>query len=191
MAALADRVALAAPGYPCYRHILNVLGVSPVSLEAGPAERYQPTPELLRAATHHLDAKKKIDDRLAPSRAAKTGEERLDAFVMAWAGYIPEIYGMAKALMAMADTDEAAAETWNTRMQDMREGCLAAVQALDREGQLHPGLAPDAATDLLWTLLSVRNWEQLTQSCGWSQADYLQGMRSLTRRLLTAPRSEI
>ncbi|RED51996.1 pyridoxal phosphate-dependent aminotransferase [Aestuariispira insulae] len=45
-----DRVALAAPGYPCYRHILNVLGVEPVSLETGPAERYQPTPALLEKA---------------------------------------------------------------------------------------------------------------------------------------------
>ena len=45
-----DRVALAAPGYPCYRHILNVLGVEPVSLESGPEDRYQPTPALLEKA---------------------------------------------------------------------------------------------------------------------------------------------
>ena len=45
-----DRVALAAPGYPCYRHILNVLGVEPVSLETGPEDRYQPTPALLEKA---------------------------------------------------------------------------------------------------------------------------------------------
>lgn len=45
-----DRVALAAPGYPCYRHILTGLGIEPVLLETGPAERYQPTPELLERA---------------------------------------------------------------------------------------------------------------------------------------------
>jgi len=45
-----DRVALAAPGYPCYRHILNALNITPVSLPAGPEERYQPTPELLDKA---------------------------------------------------------------------------------------------------------------------------------------------
>ncbi|MFZ7091659.1 hypothetical protein [Primorskyibacter sp. 2E233] len=26
---------------------------------------------------------------------------------------------------------------------------------------------------MLWTLLSVRQWEQLRHQCGWTQADYL------------------
>ena len=45
-----DRVALAAPGYPAYRNILSALGVEPVLLETSPAERFQPTPDLLTAA---------------------------------------------------------------------------------------------------------------------------------------------
>lgn len=45
-----DRVALVAPGYPCYRHILKLLGVEAVVIESGPAERFQPTPELLQKA---------------------------------------------------------------------------------------------------------------------------------------------
>jgi aspartate/methionine/tyrosine aminotransferase len=42
-----DRVALASPGYPAYRNILTALGLEPVELAVGPAERFQPTPELL------------------------------------------------------------------------------------------------------------------------------------------------
>ena len=45
-----ERVALAAPGYPCYRHILRALDLEPVEIETGPEHRYQPTPELLDAA---------------------------------------------------------------------------------------------------------------------------------------------
>jgi len=45
-----DRVALAAPGYPAYRNILEALGLEPVILEADLAHRFQPTPELLEAA---------------------------------------------------------------------------------------------------------------------------------------------
>lgn len=45
-----DRVALAAPGYPCYRNILAALGVEPVSLPTSAADRFQPTPELLDQA---------------------------------------------------------------------------------------------------------------------------------------------
>ena len=38
-----DRVALAAPGYPAYRHILTSLGVVPELIEVDSASRYQPT----------------------------------------------------------------------------------------------------------------------------------------------------
>ncbi len=45
-----DRVALASPGYPAYRNILQTLGLEPVLVPCGAAERFQPTPELLAAA---------------------------------------------------------------------------------------------------------------------------------------------
>jgi aspartate/methionine/tyrosine aminotransferase len=44
-----DRVALAAPGYPAYRHILSALGVSVDLIEVGADTRYQPTVAHLRA----------------------------------------------------------------------------------------------------------------------------------------------
>lgn len=45
-----DRVALASPGYPCYRNILSAFGVEPVTLLAEPKDRFQPTPALLDKA---------------------------------------------------------------------------------------------------------------------------------------------
>ena len=45
-----DRVALAAPGYPCYRNILSVLDIEPVLLATELADRFQPTPALLDRA---------------------------------------------------------------------------------------------------------------------------------------------
>ena len=50
-----ERVAIADPGYPCYRNILGALGLEPVRLEATLAARYQPTPELLDAAGQPLE----------------------------------------------------------------------------------------------------------------------------------------
>ncbi|HVO04804.1 MAG TPA: aminotransferase class I/II-fold pyridoxal phosphate-dependent enzyme [Candidatus Cybelea sp.] len=50
-----DRVALASPGYPCYRHILSVLGIEPVLVEAGEETKFQPTPELLEAKAGRID----------------------------------------------------------------------------------------------------------------------------------------
>lgn len=139
---------------------------------------------LLIAATHHLDRIKDSEARLAASRAATSGRARLEAFIEAWATYIPEIYGMAKAFLALEHKDAAAAEAWGQRMQDMWEGCEAAVQALARDGDLAEGFTEAEASDLLWTLLSVRNWELLTKTRGWSQARYLEVLQESARRLL-------
>ncbi|WP_415400703.1 TetR/AcrR family transcriptional regulator [Tateyamaria sp. SN3-11] len=135
--------------------------------------------DLLVAATRYQDGQNNIDRALAPSRSARSGTERLDAFVTAWGNYIPKIYGVARAILAVVDTDPEAAAAWDTRMADMREGCAAAVQALAEDGTLPPLTDPEQATDLLWTILSVRMWENLTQTCGWDQDCYLATIRGL------------
>ncbi|WP_423790955.1 pyridoxal phosphate-dependent aminotransferase [Mycobacterium ahvazicum] len=42
-----DRVALASPGYPCYRNILSALGCEVVEIPCGPQTRFQPTAQML------------------------------------------------------------------------------------------------------------------------------------------------
>ena len=128
--------------------------------------------ELLIATTRHIDSVKNVDARLAESRAATSGRERLEAFISAWGGYIPEIHGVSVALRSMYDNDAEAEEAWNDRMQAVRHGCVAAVAALAADKMLRPDLNVEIATDLLWTLLSVENWERLVRDCGWLQADY-------------------
>ncbi|MEH6525954.1 MAG: TetR/AcrR family transcriptional regulator [Sneathiella sp.] len=139
--------------------------------------------DLLIAATLYLDELKGSDDRLIPSRTAKSGIERLEAFVEGWANYIPEIFGIGKALIAMREEDEAAATAWDKRMRDMREGCEAAILALKKDRQLRPEFSPEEATDILWTLISLRNWEQMRIECGWSQEQYIRVMLATVRRL--------
>jgi aspartate/methionine/tyrosine aminotransferase len=50
-----DRVGLAEPGYPCYRHILAALGIVPVPLPVDGATNFQPTPAMIRAIDPPLD----------------------------------------------------------------------------------------------------------------------------------------
>jgi aspartate/methionine/tyrosine aminotransferase len=45
-----DRVAVASPGYPCYRNILSALGCQVVDLPCGADTRYQPTAAMLAEA---------------------------------------------------------------------------------------------------------------------------------------------
>lgn len=42
-----DRVAIASPGYPCYRNILSALGCEVVEIACGPETRFQPTAQML------------------------------------------------------------------------------------------------------------------------------------------------
>lgn len=143
--------------------------------------------DLLIATTRFIDEVEKVDDRLARSRAATTGRERLEAYIEAWGGYIPRIYGVGRAMMAMMDGDEEAHAAWNGRMMAMRHGCEAAINALARDGDLAPGLEPDSATDSLWTLLSVRNWEHLVQERGWSQGAYIAEVKRIARAAFVRP----
>ena len=139
--------------------------------------------ELLVATTRYLDEVNDVDALLAESRAAR-GTARLAAWVAVWGNYIPKIYGVAKALMAMQETDEEAAAAWADRMGAVRHGCAAAVRALAEEGRLTGDMGEEEATDFLWALLSVRGWEQLRFECGWSQEDYVTRMQGAVARCL-------
>lgn len=143
--------------------------------------------ELLIAATRHVDRTSDIQGRLQATRTAATGRDRLALWVAVWGNYIPTIWGVAKALLAMRDSDAEADAAWDDRMAAMREGCAAAVAQLAVDGALLPGLDQTRATDLLWTLLSVRNWELLTQDCRWSQEDYIDRMTDAALRALALP----
>ncbi|WP_253943845.1 pyridoxal phosphate-dependent aminotransferase [Nocardioides marmotae] len=48
-----DKVAMARPGYPCYRNVLAALGCEVVEIPTGPATRFQPTVE--QVATLHAE----------------------------------------------------------------------------------------------------------------------------------------
>ncbi|MEO1035891.1 MAG: TetR/AcrR family transcriptional regulator [Pseudomonadota bacterium] len=141
--------------------------------------------ELLIAATLYKGDLLDVDARLAPSRAATVGVERLDRYIEFWGDYIPEFYPVAKALMLAQDTDTAAAEAWRDRMRAMKEGCRAAIDALHADGTLSPDWSRPKATDALWAMLSVPAWEALTLDCGWSTKEYTRRMKSIARQSFT------
>tara|TARA_R110000787_G_scaffold60826_6_gene138059 strand:+ start:3097 stop:3681 length:585 start_codon:yes stop_codon:yes gene_type:complete len=167
----------------------DTVRVSDVAKEAGVTRQtlylyFRTRTELLIAVTLYVDELKSSDDRLAASRAAPSGVARLEAYIAAWTDYIPEIYGVARALMAM--NDEEATAAWRQRMQDMWEGCEAAIKALKADGKLNRDYGVKDASDLLWTLLSVRNWEHLRIDREWSQRKYIKHMQDVAQRLFVA-----
>ena len=145
---------------------------------------------LLIAATKYVDEVKDIDALLAPSRNATGGKERLECFIEAWGNYIPEVYGIAKGLINVYDTDEAAAAAWDDRLAAIRHGCEAAVKALRKDKLLASGsagtMSVKESTDILCGLLSVELWEFWVQRCGWSQSRYIKQVQTLAARALIA-----
>ncbi|NOK58854.1 MAG: DNA-binding transcriptional regulator, AcrR family [Chloroflexi bacterium AL-W] len=138
--------------------------------------------ELLVAATRYVDEVRDLDGRLRKWNAAVTGIERLDEYIAFWGHYIPEVYGVAMALLAVRETDKAAAAAWRDRMDAVRDGCHITIEALQRDGMLDPIWTCDKAIDLFWTMLAIRNWEQITIECNWSTDQYVSWMQTVARR---------
>ena len=160
--------------------IANSAGISRQALYLHFANRT----ELLIETTRYIDRVKDVEQRLARSRSASCGLERLEAYVDAWVNYIPEIYGVANALMIMGVTDEDARLAWNGRLAAVREGCEAIVATLSREGRLSHRLSPPEATDVLCAHLSGETWQYLRDRPGWSQSRHVDGIGQTLQPLL-------
>ena len=137
--------------------------------------------ELMIATTNYVDEVKGLNERLNQYKTATTGTELLEACVDIWGNYIPEIYGIAKALIMTRETDEATAAAWNGCMSGLREYCREIIEALEREGILASGWSRQEAIEMFWTMISVSNWEQLTIDCDWSTELYISRMKTLLK----------
>ena len=73
----------------------------------------------------------------------------MEAYVEVWGNYIPEIYGIARALLAERESDEAVAAAWDDRMGVVYDACRDIIEKLRRDGTLVPGWPSNEAADLL------------------------------------------
>lgn len=138
--------------------------------------------DLMIATVQYVDEIKGLDERLQVLETASSGAALLDALADVWGNYIPEIYGIAKAMLVMRDEDEASAAAWTGCMSCLRDACEQVVKRLKREGLLAKGWGAEAATDMLFNQLSIHNWEQLTIESGWSTARYVKHLKLLLHR---------
>jgi AcrR family transcriptional regulator len=144
--------------------------------------------ELMVATARYGDEVRGLDERLRGYRSAVSGVERLEAFIEFWGNYIPEIHGIARALLAAREGDKAVAAAWDDRMRVVQEACRDIVGRLQRDGMLAPGWSLEEAGEMLWSLLSIGNWENLTLERGWSVGLYVTKMQELTKRAFVRDR---
>jgi AcrR family transcriptional regulator len=138
--------------------------------------------ELMVATARYGDEVRGLDERLHDYRTAVSGVERLETYIEFWGNYVPAIHGIAKALRAARETDEAARAAWDDRMSAVHDACGDIIGRLHNDGVLSDGWTIDEAADLLWTMLSIGNWESLTIERGWTVDQYVVRMKDLSRR---------
>jgi AcrR family transcriptional regulator len=141
---------------------------------------------LMVAIARHVDEKLGLPDEIRRMAEAPTAVAMLDMMVSLQARLNPAIWAVARGLEAIRRTDAAAERAWQDRLNNRLVGCRAIVARLQSEGALRPGLTASIAADLLWTLTSLRMWEDLVLERGWSADQYTQQITGLLHETLTS-----
>jgi AcrR family transcriptional regulator len=141
---------------------------------------------LFLALVRHVDAQRDLAGALKRLDEAPTGVAALQAAVDMQADLNPALYPIAAAMDAVRRQDEAMEQAWQDRLANRLRGARAIADRLAAEGALRPGLAPDTAADLVWTMISLRMWEDLVVGRGWTAERYREHIGEALRRALLA-----
>ncbi len=142
---------------------------------------------LMLAAARHLDERLGLPDEIRRIVEAPTGAAMIAAQVSLQARRNPALWPLARAIDAVRRTDPAAERAWQDRLDNRLRGCQAIVARLQQERVLRVGLDPSVAADLLWTLTSLRMWEDLVLQGGWSAQQYETHVTALCLEAVTSP----
>jgi AcrR family transcriptional regulator len=141
--------------------------------------------DLMVALARRLDESLGVPAEVQRIAEAPGGAAMMVAQVSLQARLNPDIWAVARAVDAVRRTDAAAERAWQDRLDHRLAGCRAIVARLEADGDLRAGLDPSAAADLLWTLTSLRTWEDLVLQRGWSAEQYRQHVSTVLLEALT------
>lgn len=144
---------------------------------------------LMVATVQYIDKAAGLTERTQHIRDEEDSLAAVDLYLDFWAAYIPTIYGLAKQLLLLRETDEGAAAAWQDRMESLRNGpCRYLIERLEQDGRLDPEWQTEMAIDVLWTLISIQTWERLVIERGWSNEQYATKLKQIIQRvLITTP----
>ncbi len=142
--------------------------------------------DLLLALVRHVDAKRGLQREAQKIADAPTGLIALREMVSLQARMNPGVWAIARAMEAVRRTDEAVERSWQDRLAQRLEGCRAIVMRLAREGLLRRELPANTAADILWTVTSLRTWEDLVLQRRWTREQYEERIYRLLQDSLTS-----
>jgi AcrR family transcriptional regulator len=142
--------------------------------------------DLLLSLVRYVDEKRGLAQELQRLINAPTGLAALREMVSIQARMNPGVWAIARAMDAVRRTDQAVERSWQDRLKSRREGCRAIISRLARDGALRKDLPANAAADILWSVTSLRTWEDLVLQRGWTAAQYEERVHRLLQLTLTS-----
>jgi AcrR family transcriptional regulator len=127
---------------------------------------------LLLALVRHVDEVRGLATKIAAIAKAPSARAAVAAMVALQASDNPILWPVARIFDGLRHGDPAVDAAWRDQLTDRLRGCRAIAERFQQEGALAPHLSLDAAGELLWTLTSLRLWEDLVIARGWSADRY-------------------
>ncbi len=145
---------------------------------------------LLLAMVEHRDATSRELAAVRRTRLEQPTDGLLEPLVRNWFRYLPVIFPVAHALQAAAARDADARAAWESRMQLLRNGLLAAMRRLHADRRLAPGWTPEAASDWCYHLVHIDTWQHLVVELGWRPAEVVRRTVATLRAVLIERRAD-
>jgi AcrR family transcriptional regulator len=146
--------------------------------------------DLMIALARHTDQKRGLDAEIQHIRDAPSGLEAMRRMVSLQARSNPSIWPIARMFEAVRRSDQEVERPWQDRLQHRLTGCQQIMRRVEQEGDLLPGMSVEVAADLMWTLTSLRMWEDLVLLRGWSPRKYEQHVFGVLLRAVTNQRGD-
>lgn len=135
--------------------------------------------DLLIALVRYVDELRGLSEKLHKIDEAPSGIAAMREMVALQASDNPGLWPIARVFDAVRRSDPAVERSWQDRLTNRLSLCRTVVARLQQENALRPGLEPAPAADLLWTITSLRMWEDLVIQRGWSPEDYQEEVNRL------------
>jgi AcrR family transcriptional regulator len=139
---------------------------------------------LLQAVLADIDERGRAEDAVAGVLAVREPAAMLNALVAWWVEYVAGFAGVARSVYAGRAADPALEAAWEDRMRALLGVCELVAGRLSDQRALREELDAGAAAELLWGILSIPLWDQLTNDLGWSRELYRERVGLLAASLI-------
>lgn len=135
--------------------------------------------DLFIALVRFVDERRGLSEELAKIRGAPSGTAALLAMVDLQARLNPDLQPLVEALELLRRQDPAAEQAWQDRLANRLDGCREIVARMAEERTLRSDLDLRVASDLVWSITSLRMWDDLVVQRGWTAAEYRERVTKL------------